>query len=82
MTCHPTHNRESFFGYSQCHDMNIAFACAMLEARRAGKEKFAIGPIIDTTPFRPTYFARTTRFSCVGSPAANLAEEVPCNIHR
>ena len=56
-------------------EMNIAFAHAMLEARRRGLEKFPLGP--DPTPgtLGPyTFFERQVKISLIRSAAILCAE--------
>ena len=72
------------FTHEECQEMNIAFAHAMLDARKDGLEHFTIGAIIDTSPW---YMAKKIRpepsLSMMTSSAAmcvelsDLSEQIP-----
>lgn len=70
-------NMHPFYTAEQAKAMNYAFAKAMLLARKAGAERFAIGVRVDDTPFVPTSFAPAPRASFMQSAAALCAESAP-----
>jgi hypothetical protein len=55
-------------------EMNLAFARAMLRARRCGDEQFSIGVVKDHTPMVPVYYPREPRLSLMSSSAQDCAE--------
>ena len=77
----PTADDEGFggkesFSTKQYIRMNVAFARAMLKARRAGLEtSFSLGPMpASKTDFLPTHIDRPLHHSGMGSCAADCAE--------
>lgn len=62
------------FTRMECRAMNAAFAKALIEARKAGLEKFSIGTFVDKRPFKPTKFFPQPRGSGISSSAAMCAE--------
>lgn len=77
-----SHHGERFqsFTYEECQAMNIAFARAMLRARRQNREHFVVGTFIDATAFNPTYFAPDVIHSSCGSAAQMCADEVATGV--
>jgi hypothetical protein len=71
------HDKELFFDREHCVAMNIAFAKAMLAARRVGNITFVIGVEITTRtkPFRPTRIAPVPVASFMTSAAGALVDE-------
>lgn len=57
--------------------MNLAFAQAMLDARRKGLEDFTIGPVIDLSPLVATHFSPIQYHSGMGSSAQVCIDEMP-----
>ncbi len=66
-----------FFRPEQYIQMNLAFAHAMLEARKQGLEKFTLGVKKDDTPFVPVHFERVMDYSGMGSSAQSCIDESP-----
>ncbi len=66
-----------FFSPTQYVSMNMKFAHAMLDARKAGLEHFVIGMKKDETPFLPTHFDRDIIHSGMGSSAQSCIDEMP-----
>ena len=62
------------YSRSYAVEMNLAFAQAMLSARRKGLERFKIGAEIDRTPFVPKVYSRAIVTSGIGSSASLCAE--------
>lgn len=50
--------------------MNLAFADAMLAARKRGLEHFSLGPVVDDSAFFPQHFEVAPRLSYISSSAA------------
>jgi hypothetical protein len=59
-----------FYNRTQCIEMNLAFAHAMLAARERGQESFTIGPKVDDTPLVGAYIERQLQYSPMSSGAA------------
>lgn len=64
----------TFYTRRQVIEMDYKFCLAMIEARRAGLEKFSIGIVVDDTPFTPTHFEREPPRSIMSSTAALCVE--------
>jgi hypothetical protein len=65
-----------YFTYDHCREMNLAFAHAMLDARKAGTERFTLGAIVDTSVIWPTAFPSEVMWSGCGSAAQMCADEL------
>ena len=64
----PLYSRE------QVVEMNLAFARAMILARKRKLERFVIGVFVDNTPMVPAYFDKPLRRSPMQSSAAYCAD--------
>jgi len=89
MTCEQTKptpdddgwSAQPFWPRAAVIEMNLAFAYAMIHARKTGgerKENITYGAIKDDTPFTPMAFYRATLHSGMTSSAAMCADSGDC----
>jgi hypothetical protein len=73
---HPAH---AFYSRAELMNMHAKFCRAMINARKAGKEKFTIGMVTndDDRDLVPTPFSRIQRGSEMGSSASMMADDAP-----
>jgi hypothetical protein len=64
----------SVYSRRDAMQMNLAFARAMLAARKGGGERFIIGTFVDNSPMVPMHFEQESRRSCMSSSAALCSE--------